>query len=83
LIDRLVVVLAHDLPEAKLLATLDGPNGKKVIFHSGQKTGSMNRVIFDTDSPSDPIQFLSPPEFGASGAALNGQQNRDRGDAAV
>ena len=84
LIDRLVVILAHDIPDAKLIATLDGPNGKKVILHSGQKVGSMNRVIFDSsDSPSDPLKFLSPPEFAASGAALNGKQNRDRGDTAL
>jgi len=84
LIDRIVVVLAHDLPDNKLVVTLDGPNGKKVTLHSGQRVGSISRVIFDSaESPSNPIQFLSPPEYSGSAAALNTQQNRGRSDAAL
>ena len=57
-----MVVLAHDMKDTDFSATLDGPNGKRVLLHGGEAVGPINKVIFDSsDLPIDPLQLLEPP----------------------
>jgi hypothetical protein len=84
LIDRIMVVLAHDMNDTDFSATLEGPNGKRVLLHGGEALGPINKVIFDSSNlPIDPLQLLKPPEFSALSTGLGSSANADRRDAAL
>lgn len=71
LINRVVVVVAHDIPDVKHTLTLTGPGTppKTITLHSRQKVGPAQFVIYDSgDLPLNTLGLLDPPELQPNGA---------------